>query len=125
MPRAINNVASRKRRKKILKMAKGAYSGRRKLFQNAKETVRRGLRYAYRDRRNKKRDFRRLWITRINAATRIEGMSYNRFINGLKLAGVEVDRKLLADLAVQDPGTFATFVNQAKQALEKTKSAVV
>jgi len=125
MPRAINNVASRKRRKKILKMAKGFYSGRRKLFRNAKETVRRGLRYAYRDRRCKKRDFRRLWITRINAATRIEGMSYNRFINGLKLAGVEVDRKVLADIAVQDPGTFATFVNQAKQALEKTKSAVI
>jgi len=115
MPRAINNVASRKRRKKILKMAKGFYSGRRKLFRNAKETVRRGLRYAYRDRRTRKRDFRRLWIIRINAATRIEGMSYNRFINGLKLAGVEVDRKVLADLAVQDPGTFATFVNQANR----------
>jgi len=125
MPRAINNVASRKRRKKILKMAKGFYSGRRKLFRNAKETVRRGLRYAYRDRRNRKRDFRRLWIIRINAATRTEGMSYNRFMNGLKLAGVEVDRKVLADLAVRDPGTFATFVNQAKQALEKTKSAVI
>ena len=125
MPRAINNVASRKRRKKILKMAMGFYSGRRKLFRNAKETVRRGLRYAYRDRRNRKRDFRRLWIIRINAATRTEGISYNRFINGLKLAGVEVDRKVLADLAVRDPGTFATFVNQAKQALEKTKSAVI
>jgi large subunit ribosomal protein L20 len=125
MPRAINNVASRKRRKKILKMAKGFYSGRRKLFRNAKETVRRGLRYAYRDRRNRKREFRRLWIIRINAATRTEGMSYNRFMNGLKLAGVEVDRKVLADLAVRDPGTFATFVNQAKQALEKTKSAVI
>jgi large subunit ribosomal protein L20 len=93
MPRAINNVASRRRRKKILKQAKGAYAGRSRLFQNAKETVMRGLRYAYRDRRVKKRDFRRLWITRINAATRMEGMSYNRFMNGLKIAGIDVDRR--------------------------------
>jgi large subunit ribosomal protein L20 len=93
MPRAINNVASRRRRKKILKQAKGSYAGRSRLFQNAKETVMRALRYAYRDRRVKKRDFRRLWITRINAATRMEGMSYNRFMNGLKLAGIDVDRR--------------------------------
>jgi len=96
MPRAKNNVASRQRRKKVLKAVKGAFSGRRKLFQNAKETMRKGLMYAYRDRRVRKRDFRRLWIARINAATRNEGISYNRFINGLKIAGVEVDRRTLA-----------------------------
>lgn len=122
MPRAINNVASRRRRKKILKQAKGAYSARSRLYQNAKETVMRGLRYAYRDRRVRKRDFRRLWITRINAATRMEGMSYNRFMNGLKLAGVDVDRRTLADLAVLDPTAFVAFVNQAKDALSKIQS---
>ena len=121
MPRAINNVASRQRRKKVLKQAKGAYSGRHRLFQNAKETVRRGLRYAFRDRRARKRDFRRLWIARINAATRSEGLSYNRFINGLKLAGIEVDRRTLADLAVQDHNAFMAFVNQAKEALNKAR----
>ncbi|MBN1903337.1 50S ribosomal protein L20 [Candidatus Sumerlaeota bacterium] len=123
MPRAINNVASKRRRKKILKQAKGAYAGRSRLFPNAKETVMRGLRYAYRDRRVKKRDFRRLWITRINAATRMEGMSYNRFMNGLKLAGVEVDRRTLADMAVSDPPAFAAFVNQAKDALDRVQAS--
>ena len=122
MPRAINNVASRRRRKKILKQAKGFYAGRSRLFQNAKETVQRALRYAYRDRRTKKRDFRRLWITRINAATRMEGMSYNRFINGLKLAGVEVDRRTLAELAVYDKPCFDAFVNQAKEALANSQN---
>ena len=122
MPRAINNVASRKRRKKTLKQAKGAYAGRSRLFQNAKETVMRALRYAYRDRRVKKRDFRRLWITRINAATRIEGMSYNRFMNGLKLAGVDVDRRSLAELAISDASAFQAFVNQAKEALSKAQA---
>jgi large subunit ribosomal protein L20 len=119
MPRAINNVASRRRRKKILKQAKGSYAGRSRLFQNAKETVMRALRYAYRDRRVKKRDFRRLWIIRINAATRMEGMSYNRFMNGLKIAGIDVDRRTLADLAVSDPSAFLAFVNQAKNAITK------
>jgi large subunit ribosomal protein L20 len=114
MPRAINNVASRRQ-------AKGSYAGRSRLFQNAKETVMRALRYAYRDRRVKKRDFRRLWITRINAATRMEGMSYNRFMNGLKLAGIDVDRRTLADLAVSDPSAFVSFVNQAKDALTKSQ----
>ncbi len=121
MPRATNSVASRRRRKKILKQASGAYGGRSRLFQNAKETVRRALRYAYRDRRVRKRDFRRLWIIRINAATRMEGMSYNRFINGLKLAGIEVDRRTLAELAVKDRDVFVTFVNRAKEALEKNR----
>ena len=121
MPRAKNNVASRQRRKKVLKAVKGAFSGRRKLFQNAKETMRKGLMYAYRDRRVRKRDFRRLWIARINAATRNEGISYNRFINGLKIAGVEVDRRTLAELAVRDPNTFNAFVIQAKEALARPK----
>ena len=121
MPRTTNSVASRRRRKKILKQASGAYGGRSRLFQNAKETVRRALRYAYRDRRTRKRDFRRLWIVRINAATRMEGISYNSFINGLKLAGIEVDRRTLAELAVKDRGTFVTFVNHAKEALEENQ----
>ncbi len=123
MPRTINNVASRRRRKKILKLAKGAYAGRSRLFQNAKETVQRALRYAYRDRRVRKRDFRRLWIARINAATRMEGMSYNRFMNGLKIAGIEVDRRTLAELAIFDKPCFVEYVNQAKSALEKAQTS--
>jgi len=122
MPRAINNVASRRRRKKVLKQAKGAYGGRSRLFQNAKETVKRALQYAYRDRRRRKRDFRRLWITRINAATRLEGMSYNHFINGLKRAGIEVDRRTLAELAVEDRNAFNRFIQQAKEALSSEKA---
>ena len=121
MPRATNNVASRRRRKKVLKQAKGAYGGRSRLFQNAKETVQRALRYAYRDRRVRKRDFRRLWITRINAATRTEGLSYNRFINGLKLAGIEVDRRALAQMAVYDRPSFVEFVKRAKNALDQNQ----
>jgi large subunit ribosomal protein L20 len=119
MPRATSGPATRQRRKKVLKQAKGYYSGRRKLFKNAKETVRRALQYAYRDRRQRKRDFRRLWIARINAAARPNGLSYSRFINGLKLAGVSVDRKVLADLAVQDVAAFDKFIQLAKEALEK------
>jgi large subunit ribosomal protein L20 len=99
MSRSTNNPASRQRRKKILKRAKGFYSGRRKLYQNAHETVRRALRYSYRDRRTRKRDFRSLWIARINAAVRPMGMTYNKFINGLHTAGVAVDRKILSALA--------------------------
>jgi len=117
MPRATNTPASRRRRKKILKLAKGAVGGRRKFFQNAKETVRRGLRYAFRDRRQRKRDFRSLWIARINAATRLNGISYSKFINGLKLAGIEVDRKMLSDLAVNDLEAFGEFVKTAQNAL--------
>jgi large subunit ribosomal protein L20 len=119
MPRATSGPATRRRRKKVLKQAKGYYSGRRKLFKNAKETVRRALQYAYRDRRQRKRDFRKLWIARINAAARPNGLSYSRFINGLKLAGVSVDRKVLADLAVQDVTAFDKFIQLAKEALEK------
>jgi large subunit ribosomal protein L20 len=116
MPRATHRVASRKRRKKILKKAKGYYGGRRKLHRTAKETVHKGLTYAYRDRRNKKRDFRRLWITRINAAVRAYGLSYSVFIKGLKKAGVNLDRKVLADIAVRDSAAFGKLVEMVKTA---------
>lgn len=123
MPRATNNPASRRRRKKVLKLAKGYYSGRRKLFQNANETVKRALVYAYRDRKVKKREFRQLWIARINAATRQSDLSYSRFMAGLRLAGIEVDRKILSDLAITDNASFQKYVEVAKDALEKNKSA--
>lgn len=123
MPRATNNPASRRRRKKILTRAKGFYSGRRKLFQNAKETVRRALRYAYRDRRVRKRDFRSLWIARINAASRAADMPYSRFMAGLHAAGIEIDRKMLAELAVNDAPAFAGYVKLAQEALAKQQPA--
>ena len=113
MPRATKSVASRRRRKKILKAAKGYYGGRSKLYRTAKESVQRGLAYAYVHRRRKKRDFRRLWITRINAAARIYGLSYSLFINGLKKAGVLLDRKNLADMAVKDEESFAKLAELA------------
>jgi len=100
-----------------MKAARGAFGGRSKLWKAAKETVERGWRYAYRDRRNKKRDFRRLWITRINAAAHLHELTYSRLINGLKLAGVEVDRKILADLAVRDPQAFTALADRAREAL--------
>lgn len=118
MPRATNNPASRRRRKKILNRAKGFYSGRRKLLRNANETVRRALRYAFRDRRARKRDFRRLWIARINAATRASDLPYSKFMAGLRVAGVEVDRKVLADLAVHDAEAFNEYVKLARTALD-------
>jgi large subunit ribosomal protein L20 len=113
MPRATKGVASRRRRKRILKAAKGYYGGRSKLYRTAKESVQRGLAYAYAHRRRKKRDFRRLWITRINAAARVYGLSYNLFINGLKKAGVLLDRKNLADMAIKDEETFAKLAELA------------
>jgi large subunit ribosomal protein L20 len=113
MPRATRGVASRRRRKKILRAAKGFYGGRRKLYRTAKETVQKGLTYAYAHRRRRKRDFRRLWITRINAAARIYGLSYSLFINGLKKGGVILDRKSLADLAVKDQEAFAKLAELA------------
>ncbi len=119
MPRATNNPASRRRRKKVLNQAKGYYSGRRKLFQNANETVKRALAYAYRDRKVKKRDFRQLWIARINAATRAADMPYSRFMAGLRMAGIEVDRKILADLAVTDIAGFQKYIEIAKDAIAK------
>ena len=115
--RVKTGTVRRRRHKKILKMAKGFYSGRRKHFRKAKEQVERSLVYAFRDRKQKKRDFRKLWIIRINAACRLNDISYSRFINGLKKAGIELDRKVLADLAMNEPETFAKIVEQAKAAL--------
>ncbi|RLA73350.1 MAG: 50S ribosomal protein L20 [Epsilonproteobacteria bacterium] len=116
MPRVKTGTTRRARHKKILKMAKGFYSGRRKHFRKAKEAVEHALVYAYRDRRQKKRDFRKLWIIRINAASRLNGLSYSRFMNGLKLAEITLDRKILADMAMNDASAFASLVESAKKA---------
>ncbi|MEE9270865.1 MAG: 50S ribosomal protein L20 [Candidatus Krumholzibacteria bacterium] len=118
MPRTKNSVATRERRKKYLKAAKGYYGGRSKLYRTARESVERGLAYAYRDRRQRKRDFRKLWIARINAAARLNGLSYNRFISGLGKAGVEVNRKMLAEMAVNDEGAFKQLAELAKSTNE-------
>ncbi len=123
MPRATNNPASKRRRKKVLKQAKGYYSGRRKLFQNANETVKRALVYAFRDRRVKKRDFRKLWIARINAASRDAGIPYSQFMAGMRMAGIEVDRKILSELAISDPAAFAGYVKIAQEALANKPAA--
>jgi len=117
MPRVKTGVVRRRRHKKILKLAKGFYSGRRKHFRKAKEQLERSMYYAFRDRKQKKREFRKLWIIRINAACRLNGMSYSRFINGLKKAGIELDRKILADMAMNDAAAFSVVVEQAKAAL--------
>lgn len=114
MPRARTNVASHARRKRWLKAAKGSWGRKKNAIRTVYEHVRKSRQYAYRDRRNKKREFRRLWIVRINAASRMHGMSYSRFINGLSRAGVEVDRRMLAELAVNDPKTFEEFVKVAQ-----------
>ena len=114
MPRVKRGVAARKRRNRILHEAKGYYGARSKLFKTAREAVEHGWRYAYRDRKQKKRTFRALWITRINAAARENGLSYSRLINGLKCANVEVDRKILAQLAVTDPQAFGALADLAK-----------
>jgi large subunit ribosomal protein L20 len=116
MPRVRKAVKSRERRKKILNQAKGFRGGRSKLLRSASETVDRALKFAYRDRKVRKREFRSLWIMRINAATREHGLSYSRFMNGLKTANVELDRKSLANLAMTDPAAFAKLVEVAKQA---------
>ncbi len=108
---------ARKRRKKILKLAKGYRGGRSKLFRTAADAVDKALMYAYRDRRVRKRDFRRLWITRINAAARMNNLSYSKFIHGLKLAGIKLDRKILAELAVSDPSGFSQIAKTAAQHL--------
>lgn len=117
MPRASNNVQRTRRRKKILKQARGYRGGRHRLYIPARETLERGLQFAYRDRRDRKRQFRKLWITRINAAAREHGLSYSRFIYGLKAAEIEIDRKLLAELAVNDPQGFAELAAAAKAQL--------
>jgi large subunit ribosomal protein L20 len=116
MPRVKSNVTRLKRKKKIMQEARGNRGGRSKLWKAAKETVERGWAYAYRDRRQKKRQFRRLWITRINAAARLNDLSYSQLVSGLKKAGVEVNRKVLADLAVRDADAFAKLADLAKSA---------
>ena len=110
-------VQARKRHKKILKLAKGYYGARSRVFRVAKQAVIKAGQYAYRDRRQRKRQFRQLWIARINAGARVNGLSYSRFINGLKVASIEVDRKILADLAVNEKGAFAALVEKAKASL--------
>ena len=114
MPRATNSVARNRRKKKILKEARGQFGARSKLYRTAKNSVERGWAYAYRDRRQRKRDFRRLWISRINAGARANGISYSRFVYGLRGAGVELNRKMLADLAVRDPAAFTELAEVAK-----------
>lgn len=117
MARVKTGVIRRRRHKKVLKLARGFFSARRKHFRKAKEQVERSLVYSYRDRRNKKRDFRRLWIVRINAACRLNDISYSKFINALKKANIELDRKVLADLAMNDAAAFSAIVAQAKKVM--------
>ncbi len=117
MPRVKRGVTARKRHKKVLKQAKGYYGARSRVYRVAKQAVIKAGQYAYRDRRQRKRQFRALWIQRINAAARMNDLSYSRFMNGLKKAGVEIDRKMLADLAVHDMPTFSRLAEKAKAAL--------
>ncbi|WP_404423275.1 50S ribosomal protein L20 [Nibricoccus sp. IMCC34717] len=123
MPRATNATASRKRRKKVLKYAKGYFGNKSKLFRYAKEAVQHAWQYAYAHRRKKKGDFRSLWIVRINAACRNAGISYSRFMEGLKAAKIELDRKVLSDLAIRDEAAFAGLVKQAQDALAAKSKA--
>lgn len=117
MARVKGGTVTRKRRKRVLKLAKGYYGSKHKLFKTAKQQVMKSGQYAYRDRRQRKRDFRKLWITRINAAARMNDISYSQLMHGLKKAGVDINRKMLADLAVNDEKAFAELVNKAKSAL--------
>ena len=119
MTRVKGSVATRKRRKRILKLAKGYYGAKHKLFKTAKEQVMNSYYYAFRDRRQKKRDFRKLWIARINAAARMNGLSYSKLMHGLKLADIEVNRKMLADIAIADAAAFTALAEEAKKALAK------
>lgn len=114
MPRSVNAVASRARRKKVLKLAKGNFGSRRNVWTVAKNTVEKGLTYAYRDRKNKKREFRSLWIQRINAAARLHGMTYSEFMGKLNKSGIALNRKVLADLAMNHPQAFVTIVESVK-----------
>ncbi len=115
MPRSVNHVASRARRKKVMSLTRGNFGGRANVWTVAKNTWEKGLQYAYRDRKNKKRTFRALWIQRINAAARLEGLSYSQLMGALKKAGVEINRKVLADLAMNDPKAFKAIVAKAKK----------
>lgn len=116
MPRSVNHVASRAKRKRILKLTRGYFGARKNVWTVAKNTWEKGLTYAFRDRRNKKRNFRALWIQRINAAARIEGLSYSQLMGALHKAGIEMNRKVLADLAMNQPEAFKAIVEKAKQA---------
>ncbi len=118
MPRVKGGYTARRRRKKVLKLAKGYFGSKHTLYKTANEQVMRSQRYAYRDRKQKKREFRKLWITRINAAARIEGISYSQLMNGLNKANIEINRKMLADMAVNDQAAFAAMVNLAKENLK-------
>lgn len=119
MPRVKGGTVTRQRRKKVLKLAKGYYGSKHTLFKTAKQQVMKSHMYAYRDRRQKKRNFRKLWIARINAAARMNGLSYSKLIHGMKLSGNEMNRKMLADLAVNDAAAFTAIAEQAKAALAK------
>ncbi|HIS28013.1 MAG TPA: 50S ribosomal protein L20 [Candidatus Avamphibacillus intestinigallinarum] len=119
MPRVKGGTVTRQRRKRVLKLAKGYYGSKHTLFKVAKQQVIKSGQYAYRDRRNKKREFRKLWISRINAAARLNDISYSQLMHGLKEAGIEVNRKMLADLAVHDADAFTQLTDQAKTALNK------
>jgi len=116
MPRVTRGFKARRRRNRVLKLAKGYRGGKSRLFRTATEAVDKALQYAYRDRRNKKRDFRRIWITRISAGTKMNGINYSKFMGGLKKAGVELDRKVLANMAILDAPAFTEVVNIAKEA---------
>jgi large subunit ribosomal protein L20 len=119
MPRVKGGTVTRKRRKKVIKLAKGYYGSKHTLYKVANQQVMKSLMYAFRDRRQKKRDFRKLWIARINAAARMNGLSYSRMMHGLKLAGIEVNRKMLAELAVSDAAAFAQLAETAKSQFNK------
>ncbi|WP_243300164.1 50S ribosomal protein L20 [Bacillus litorisediminis] len=119
MPRVKGGTVTRKRRKKVIKLAKGYFGSKHTLYKVANQQVMKSYNYAYRDRRQKKRDFRKLWIARINAAARLNGLSYSRLMHGLKLSGIEVNRKMLADLAVSDEKAFTELTNAAKAQLQK------
>jgi large subunit ribosomal protein L20 len=123
MPRVKRSVNARKKRRKVLEQAKGYRGTKHSSYRRAKEQVQRSLKYAYRDRRVRKREFRKLWIVRINAGARENGLSYNTFMHGLKLAEIELDRKVLADMAVADPASFASLVEQARAALAAAAKA--
>src|SRR5689334_21692686 len=123
MPRVKRSVHARKKRRKVLAQAKGYWGLKSKTYRRAKEQVEHSLVYAYRDRKRRKRDFRRLWIIRINAAARQQGLSYNQFVAGCRKANIELDRKVLADLAVADPPAFAKIAEQAKAALQSSSDA--
>lgn len=122
MPRVKRGIQAKKRKKKILEMAKGYRGAKSKTYKVAKEQVMKSLQYAYRDRRTKKRDFRKLWITRINAAARLNGMSYSNLMNGLKQAEIDINRKMLAELAVSDPEAFKLIAERAKEVLQAKAS---